>query len=355
MSQENQHSEIAFVGTGPITLLKAYLTAKKNPESRITLFDMMGDFGGAWYSDQSPKEYEIECGCHIWSYTPEVYKYMEKELGLDLDYFRPTPLFVGKSVKIPYSTKNLIDSYKYITKNLLTFRWGNLNLSEKPHVHWKLFGKRNKYPKTGSPELIHALHRKLKELSNVDIKPGVTLKRVILDDRVKLYSDTETYETDHLFMTSVSKLESVTKDGHETKLNPRQVDYNHLLMSLNQPLAKKVSYWRFVNDPAVHRITDISYQTGNEELLLLAGIKPDAFNSKSPEELLKVVRDLMEKHKLLNASHELELIKVHHYPTFYSDAEARNKIADLDDRLTVLHTTDLIYGMYYLLREEKLI
>lgn len=355
MSSSQSNPTIAFIGTGPITLLKAYLRAKKNPGSEIVLFDMMGDFGGAWYSDLSPEGHEIECGCHIWSYNPEVYQFMERELGIPLDYFRPTPLFVGSRLKVPYSTKNFIDSYKYLAKQFFTFRWKNLKVSDKPHVHWKLFGKRNKYPKTGSPELIRALQKKLEELDNVSIQRGVTLKEVVLSDRIELRSDEKVFEADQLYLTSVSKLERVVKGEQIIELNPRQVDYNHLLVQLNKPLNKAMTYWRLMNDPVVHRITDISYQAEHKERLLLAGIKGGAFNSKSREELVSHLRDLMKSLKLIDESHELTLIKTHHYPTYYSDAEAREKIAQLDERLKILHSTDLIYGLFYLLKEEKVI
>ena len=98
---------IVFIGTGPLSLLKAYLVGQKNPAVKITLIEMGNRIGGAWYSDKSPKGYEIECGCHIWSYVPEVYDYLERELDIPLYELNPGAFFIGK-LKVPYSLKNTI-------------------------------------------------------------------------------------------------------------------------------------------------------------------------------------------------------------------------------------------------------
>ncbi len=352
MEDRASNRKIAFIGTGPISLLKAYLLASRNPKTQINIFDMRGEFGGAWYSDQSPAGHEIECGCHIWSYNPAVYSFIEKELGVKLDYLRPTPLFIGKKVKLPYSTKNFIDSYRFILKKLITFRWGKIG--GKPNIHWKLFGKRNKYPAKGSPELIQVLAKKLSGLKNVIILDNLQVESINFADRIQLQTEDRTLQFDEVYLTSVSKIKSVEKNGQSIDLNPELIDYNHYLIGLDKPLKKKMTYWRLMYDRVVHRITDISYQTGEEENLLLVGIKPKAFDSMNENEIMDHLQKLFVKLKLID-SHEIELIKIHCYPTYYSDPKARKRIAALDDNLKLLHSTDLIYGMYYLLKEEKLI
>ena len=278
--------------------------------------------------------------------------YIQEELGVKMYPFNPAPIFVGKSIKLPYPTKNLIDSYKYISKNLLTLRWGNLNISDNPAIHAKLFGKKNKYPKTGSPELIHALANKLKEAPNVTFKNGLEIESILIDDKVTLKTDSEAFSFDSVYLTSVSKIQTIHKNGQSITVKPKQVDYIHYLLELNKPLNKKMTYWRIMDDEVVHRYTDISYQCHHEENLVLAGIKPDPFHSKSEEELLSHVINHMKGLKLIDDSHQIELIKTHLFPTYYSDKTAREEIAKLDDRLQLLHSTDLMYGMYYMLKEE---
>ncbi|MBN4071171.1 NAD(P)/FAD-dependent oxidoreductase [Crocinitomix catalasitica] len=352
MEERTSGRKIAIIGTGPISLLKAYLLASRNPKVQISIFDMRGEFGGAWYSDKSPAGHEIECGCHIWSYNPAVYGFIEKELGVKLDYLRPTPLFIGKNVKLPYSTKNFIDSYRFILKKLITFGWNRIG--GRPNIHWKLFGKRNKYPAVGSPELIRALANRLKELTNVTILNGLQVESIKLAEKIQLETEDRTFQFDKAYITSVSKIKSVEKNGQTIDLNPERIDYNHYLIGLNKPLKKKMTYWRLMHDQVVHRITDISYQTAGEENLLLVGIKPKAFDSMQESEIMDHIQKLFVRLKLTD-SHEIEIIKIHCYPTYYSDPKARERIIALDENLKLLHSTDLIYGMYYLLKEEKLI
>lgn len=63
--KNNRSTRIAIIGTGPASLLKALFLSASAPDSEITLLDTASVAGGAWYSDQSPAGYEIECGCHI--------------------------------------------------------------------------------------------------------------------------------------------------------------------------------------------------------------------------------------------------------------------------------------------------
>ena len=108
MTEDNSDKKnVALIGTGPISMLKALLLSE-NENLQIMLIDEQSRVGGAWYSDSSEKGHEIECGCHIWSYAPIAYNYIEKELGVPLDFMRPGPIFVSSKSKIPYSTKNLV-------------------------------------------------------------------------------------------------------------------------------------------------------------------------------------------------------------------------------------------------------
>lgn len=348
--------DIALIGTSPIMLLKTLLLAKKFPESKLTLFDGFGKEGGAWYTDQSPMGYAIECGCHIWSYCPEVYAYIEKEIGVPLYPLKPDAIFIGKSFRVPYSAKNTIDTYKFIAKNLLKFKFKKLKeVKTNPALRTKLF-KRNKYPKWGSPELIKKLMELINEQSNVSIRPNDKIDSIHLGDKVELKGEFGGLEYDQIHMTSVSQLDYIQTAESRITIDSKQMDYIHFLVKTDRPLLKKLFYWRLIDDPVIHRISDISYQTDHKENLLLIGIKEDAFHAKKERELMLHCINKMKDLDLIDGEFELDLIKTHIYPTHYIDAAIREKLKNINsDQLNLIHSTDMMYGMYFLLQEEGLI
>lgn len=349
----NSPKHVGIIGTGPISLLKAILLSKQKPEIKITFFDSAQQIGGAWYSDKSPLGYEIECGCHIWSYSPIAYRFIEKELGVKLINMSPSPIFVGKNLHLPYSLKNTIDTYKTTFKLLFTARFGQLKIATKrPSMQFKIFGKKNKYPKTGSPELFNALYHLLQQNSNINFRLNTRIDSIEIKDNVKIKITDEQIELDHLIVTYVSGMNSLVIYDKPIEIKPRHVDYVHFLISLDKPLLKKLTYWRYMNDEIVHRITDISYQTEMKENLILVGIKGDAFHKKEESTLYKHVIDLLLRDKLINNSFQHQLIKTHVFPTYYLNAEAVNALKACQKQITSLHTTDLMYGFHYLLTEE---
>src|SRR5690606_4187213 len=97
--------------------------------------------------------------------------FLEKEFGLELEKLRPDAIFVGKNLKVPYSTKNTIDTYKFIFKNILTIKFSRLKeLKDNPALRTRIIGKRNKYPRKGSPELTRSLISKLHENPQIKIQ-----------------------------------------------------------------------------------------------------------------------------------------------------------------------------------------
>jgi len=343
-------NQIAIIGTGPLSMLKALLLAKNDPLCSITLIDRASQVGGAWYSDRSPKNHEIECGCHIWSYVPTAYRYIEKELGIKLYPMRPNPVFVGNRVHVPYSIKNTVDSYKALLKITFGLKWKRFkSLKSNPDINFRFIGKKNKYPKTGSPELIHALEKKISANSNISVLLNTTIEIIEIDERIKLNTKSDFLEFDKLYLTYVSEVGSLKIFGKQIDIKPRQVDYIHFLVGFNQPLSKKISYWRLMNDPIVHRITDISYQTNFEEDLVLVGIKGDAYKANSEEQIMNHITELFKKYKLIDDTVKTEKIKTHFFPTHYLDETSIEQLKKSSDKIDLLHTTDLMHGFHFLL------
>ncbi|MCB9224301.1 MAG: FAD/NAD(P)-binding protein [Crocinitomicaceae bacterium] len=350
--------KIAFIGSGPVSLLKAYLHAKGNPNDEIIIIDQHNRVGGAWYSDISTSGHEIECGCHIWSYCPEVYDFFKKEFELQLQPFNPNAVFVGKHFNLPYSLKNTINTYTFIAKNTLTGKFSrNKEVRTEPMWHTRIFGKKNQYPLKGSVELINSMKRKLDALSNVEFLLGKQVDAIDVMTKVTLaFREGEKLEVDKAILTSVSEIKEVNSASKKIELVQDRRDYIHLLLSSNQSFRKKISYWRLMNDNVIHRISDISYQTENKENLLLVGIKPDPFYSKSEDELTEYCRHFLLNKGVIVQNQSLDRIKTHVFPTYYIKEGLRNQINNIDlQKIELIHSTDLIYGFFRILKKENLI
>lgn len=352
-----QHEHIAFVGTSPINLLRAYLILKKHPNTQITFIDASDRIGGAWYTDLSVQGHEIESGCHIWSYEPKVYGFLRKEFDLPIQAIDPPAVFIGKNIHLPYSVKNSINSYTALAKRLLTFNFKGLKaLSKNPAINYRVIGKKNQYPLLGSPMLINALARQLKSFPHVTFKFGSKIENIQFGDKVGIDLQDGRLEADFIYLTSVSHIQQISKEDQLIELSHERRDYDHLLIQLNKALKKKVFYWRIMNDAVIHRIADISYQTKQEEYLILIGIKEEAFNSLSKEELKNHCFNYMKSKKLVDDTFSFDILKSYQFPTYYISGEVRSAINQISPEQCYLsHSTDFIYGSYYLLKEYSAI
>ena len=327
----------------------------KDPSIRIQFYDLNDRLGGAWYSDYSPKGHEIECGCHIWSYSPEAYDFIQEELGVVLAPFETKPTFIGKVINLPYSAKQSVDSYKYILKSLATFKSGFAReVKERPYLTTKVFGKNNLYPKKGSPELTNRLKELLDATGRVEFNLSSKITRLEVGVKVRLLSDETNFEADRVILTSVSEVRSIKSSDHNIDITPFRRDYIHLLLGSDKPFKKIASYWRLMNDPVIHRISDISYQTNKEENLMLLGIKEEEYYKMKPEELMVYCKNYLLGLKLIDETFQLQDIKHHIFPTYYIDEDVRDQINKVSpDQLQILHTTDIMYGVYYLIKEYE--
>ena len=69
------------------------------------------------------------------------------------------------------------------------------------------------------------------------------------------------------------------------------------------------------------------------------------------KKLVDYSKNLMLKHGLIDTTHEVKNIKTHVFPTYYISGEVREEINQFDSKIELLHSTDLIYGIQYLLQE----
>lgn len=347
--------KLAMLGTGPLSLLKAYFLIKTNPDLNITLFDSSAKIGGAWYTETSTSGYEIECGCHIWSYVPRSYRFIENELGVPLFPMQPSPIIIGKKINLPLSLSNTVETYKYFAGHIVRFNFKKLRKGNKrPYMNYRLFGKKNKYPKTGSRELVQALIKKIEQEPRILIKLNCNVEQIsILPEKVNLTAEKTEYEFDKLLITPVSRFNSIRLYGEDLLIESVKVDYIHFLVRSDKSLLKALSYWRLMNDSIVHRITDISYQTENKERLYLIGIKAKAYHSTSEEKIWDYILKLLIYHKLTDKSFKIEKVKTHLFSTHYLSDDVLERLKEFSERIETIHTTDLMHGLHDLLSKEE--
>lgn len=329
---------------------------KTNPDINIVFMDKHERLGGAWYSDTSPEGSEIECGCHIWTYCPEVYDYLSNELKLDLEVMRPNPVFRYKGIRFSYPLYTIFNSYRLFFKYLLTFNGKELkNLKNNPEIYFKIFGKRNQYPKLGSPVLMNRLKELMDELPNFSFSFGQEIEEVKCGDQIELKTNKGDVVCDELYTTSVSSIKRISNSERSIDLTHRRRDYIHILVKSDKKPLKKVTYDRLVNDSHMHRVCDISYQTNHKENLYLAGILEEPFYSTDNEILKDHLQAFLKKTKAISKDTNLELVKEHIFPTYYINQAEREQLESFDDRIKLFYSVDLMYGFYYILKEHGLI
>lgn len=343
--------KIAFVGAGPISLLRAISMAKQNPQAEIDIYDTAVKPGGAWQTKLSPEGHEIECGCHIWSFVPSVYEFIQAELGIALKPMHPAPQFAANHLHIPYAWHNTLKSYVVLCRYLLQFnRKAIRNLQHDPAINFKIFNKKNLYPEKGSGVLVDKLIEKIKQYPTIQIHLNSTIDQIHLQTKPSLSVNGHFVEFNKIFLTSVSHIKKMRTATEEFEITRRKVNYVHFLISLNQPAKRKISYLRMTNHQVVHRITDISYQTNYRENLLLVGIHENAFNSMEEKEIEMTIHELLLKKRIINKTCEISKADTFVYPTFYLSAESLTKLSQFNQTIDVLRSTDLMHGIYFQLK-----
>lgn len=346
----------AIIGTGPISLLKAYLVSLEFPKVEIHFFDAANQIGGAWYSDKTKSGYSIDSGCRIWSYAPKSYQFIEQQLGVKLFPMKPSPVFVGKFISIPYSLKTTIHSYKIFLKNLVKLNFSGLrNALKEPYIHLRLFGKKNLYPKSGAIELLQSLQSRISENDNIKIHLNTRISDITINGSVCIYMDQTKLIFDKVVITHLTEIKKIKTSTEILHLKSNETKYIHFLISSNKKFRKKFTHLRFMNDPIIHRITDISYQTNGEENLILVGVKQNAFETISENDLFLSICLLIKSRGIIDEISNLTFIKKYVYPTKYLDDDSIKLIKNLNQFIEILPSTDLMYGIHYLLKEHKII
>lgn len=106
-----------------------------------------------------------------------------------------------------------------------------------------------------------------------------------------------------------------------------------------------IGYCRLIGDPIIHRYTDVSYQTDFKENLFLVGIFEKSFHKYSKEDILNHIQKTLAQNNIIEACNTLKLEDIFRYETNYIPLEKRKAIKKLPDNVTILHSTDLMFGI----------
>lgn len=352
----NNPREVIILGTGPIGLLKCWILLKNNSIKKITLIDSKSVIGGAWFFEKQ-KKHELETGCHIWSYCPSVYNFISTELGIELAPFSTKPIFKKNNWEIPYSLKNTIDSYLYLLKRLIKLDFKVFSkIKKSPKYYLNPFGKDNLYPRNGSIELIKTLFSQISKDSRANIILNTEITSINIKEKVIVSSDGLEINADKIFLTSTIKLNELLVNKKKINYKNEPVNYIHYKVILDSKPLKEASYYRITNDKIIHRIADISYQTNNDSQILLIAVFEKSIITQNTNQITEHITNYLIKHKIISNRTKIDLDKIYEFPTYYSNQKTRDEINSLDQsKIELLHSTDLMYGMHELLKNENII
>jgi len=321
---------------------------------KVLLIDEQNDLCGAWKTIKYNRLPEIEVGCHIWDIQKDTFRFLESFYGLNLSSLSPQPVLLSRGKRIPYDWKMNLLTTRLVLSRLSRFKLKTLSKELKsPANRFSILPGKYLYPVGGAKEFSEKLKQKFSQY-NIDYRLEVMMDHLEIDKsnvRIKL-SNGDEIQSDHLVMTSLTKLKSVKLPERET-LYPetRDVRYIHTHIILDRKPSKAFSYIRWMDDDMIHRVSDMTSQVSdkldsNQSLICLA-IHEEAFDKDSMDNIVKRgVQKLKEAGYLDNDSKAIDY-EHNVYPSYYNDANNLWLIKEQSEgRVSVLHSTNFTYSFF---------
>lgn len=312
--------------------------------------------GGAWNSEISPEGSAIENGCHIWSFQPKAYRFIEEYLDLKLSKFLEPPKFIYKGFPINYSfVKNLEGLRNFIKFTFQVKLYWLKDVYSYFRLGQNIYQNNYLYPETGSPELIEALQQKLDQLDNVSLHFGAQIKSIeVNQENITLQLKDKTLYTDEVYITSFCSVTSIQYHDQTVKLQHQEGSFVHFLISIQKPPLKRTGYLRLVGDPFIHRLTDISYQTNFEEQLFLVGIFESEYKACDEEKIINHIRKKLKDLKLIDDSYEIKKEDVYKFRVAPLPMPQIKAIEGMTPEINYMRSTDLMYGIKRLADDHRI-
>jgi hypothetical protein len=344
------------IGSGPIAIIESsILDAKKKT---VLIVDDKKQLGGAWVTTDLGLYGRLELGCHIWSYNKRVYEFLNFHLDLQLIKLTPQPFFLKNNTKISYDYKNAFLTLRGLFKVLRKLNYKLFkDFVKLPSSRVPILPKSYLYPKGGAREFQDSLIKIVKD-SEIDIKLESRIQS--LEKKAGNWTinmqDGELLSSKNIIMTSTSSIEKITTKQRELSITPSQVNYTHYHLVIKGNIDKSFSYIRVLDHDFIHRISDITYQLetnfDKDIFVLLVGVIDNKLDDIKGSILLGII-EYLKKAMLVTPESEVVYSKKNTFITSYINDDQKSIINNLDDSLELLHTTDLIYGMYNRLPKWK--
>lgn len=346
----------AYIGTGPISVVDASLTDKSG--SRVLMIDEKDQLGGAWVSINVGDFGHLEIGCHIWSYNKKAYDFLENFFDLNLIELTPQPFFIKGKTRLIYDHKNGITSLKKSLGYIKRFDFKQLGsyLRHNPAARFPLFPKKYLYPKGGARDLQNAIKEKISK-SNITTAMETQITTLNkLDAEWELVStEGKSYKTENITLTATSAVREINYKGQSIQLTHRHLNYTHFHVVVKGELLKPCSYIRVLDDPIIHRISDITYQletkVGEGYTVILIGVFDAELSNlnegKDDAIATRYIVDYLIAKGFLAPDPLIEFAQKNKFETTYIAPEQIAVINALDDTIQVMATTDLVYGIYH--------
>ncbi|NOQ74033.1 MAG: hypothetical protein GQ574_18650 [Crocinitomix sp.] len=350
-----------YIGTGPISAIDACIKSKAG--AKVLMVDEKAQLGGAWVAINVGHYGRLEIGCHIWSYNKEAYDFLQTYFDLDLIALAPQPFFIKGKTRLIYDHKNGLTTLKNSARYLKQFNFKKLGayLRHHPAARFPLIPKKYLYPKGGARDLQAAIEKKIaaSDIATAMQTKITTLNKV--DNGWELHTDEgESYFTQNITLTTTSAVREINYQEKSIQLRHRYLNYTHFHIVVKDELLKPCSYIRVLDDKIIHRISDITYQleTKIDEgySVILVGVfdaeldKLEVEGSEDEVATKYIVNYLVNK-DFLAKNPSLAYTQKNKFETTYIAQEQVDAINALDESINVMATTDLIYGVYFKLKD----
>ena len=324
-----------FIGSGPISILEA-LSRKTHGES-VLLIDKANSIGGAWGTTELPNGENVEIGCHIWSISKPVFKFIKSYLQVDMMPLKPQPYIYRNGKKFLYDWKSNVITARKMLRNIKKGHLKNLITDWKlPAYRLVFFPSKYMYPEKGATSFAAALESKVQE-NEID---------VLLNEQVTEMLDKESHielvlgsgvsvKARKTSITSVSSIDKYKSGDNVFSPETDEVQYIHVHFELSDNHGKKISYVRWLG------------AASNLERLMIVGVYQNAYHKKSETELVQDIVKKLKSNGFIGEGTEVKNWQFNIFPTFYIRRTEFDPIIDaFNGKLNVLSSTDLIYAMH---------
>jgi hypothetical protein len=350
-----------YIGTGPISVIDACI--QNAVGKKILMLDEKAQMGGAWVAIDVGEFGRLEIGCHIWSYNKKAYNFLEDFFDLDLIELTPQPYFIKGKTRLIYDHKNGLTTLKNAARYFKQLNFKKLGgyLRHHPAARFPVIPKKYLYPKGGARDLQKAIEKKVATSTiTTALQTQITTLNKVQDGWELLNEDGKSYFTKNITLTSTSAVREINFEDKSLQLTHRYLNYTHFHILVKDKLLKPCSYIRVLDDKIIHRISDITYQLEAKVekgySVILVGVfdaeleKLEAINSGDEAAMEYIVAYLVRK-GFLAENPNVAYSQKNKFETTYIPQEQIDAINVMDDSIKVMATTDLIYGVYFRLKD----